>query len=108
MTKKHLIAVLLLAVSAVAAPAGPPAWEHVANPPREVVQMVTPESSTEIVVADGYIFVYVARPTVVKLFSILGQPIATETLPAGVHRLRLASRGIYILRAGSITRRVTL
>ena len=59
-------------------------------------------------VRDGYIYIWSQRPVVVKLFSILGQQILQETIPAGIHRLRMTSKGIYILRAGSITRRITL
>jgi hypothetical protein len=44
----------------------------------------------------------------VKLFSILGQQIHQDTVPAGLHRLKLNSKGIFILRAGSLTKRVTL
>lgn len=108
MTNKRLIGLLLMAASAVAALAGPPAWEHVSSPPHEVVEAVAPDSSTEIVVNDGYIFVYLSKPTSVTLYSILGQPISTEKLPAGVHRLKMNTRGIYILRAGATTRRITL
>ena len=108
MIKKLLILIIVLAASAMAAVAAPPSWEHVQAPPVQITEVVTPESATEIAVADGYIYIYVSRPTSVKLISLLGQPIATDTLQPGFHRLRLAARGIYILRAGSITRRITL
>lgn len=62
----------------------------------------------EVWVKDGYIYIAAQRQVTVKIFSILGQQISQESVPAGVHRLHLASRGIYILRAGSLTRRITL
>lgn len=61
-----------------------------------------------VAVRDSYIYVTLSRPTQVKLFTILGQPISQTTLPAGTSRFRLASRGIYILKAGSFTRRITI
>lgn len=57
---------------------------------------------------DGYIYISAQRPVTVKIFSILGQLISQESVPAGTYRLHLASRGIYILKAGALTRRITL
>lgn len=108
MIKKLIVSLIVVAGSAFAALAAAPAWEHVQAPPVQIMEVVTPESTTEAVVADGYIYIYVSRPTPVKLISLLGQPIASDTLQPGFHRLRLAARGIYILRAGSVTRRITL
>lgn len=64
--------------------------------------------SVEVIVNDGYIYVSCQRPTTVKVFTILGQLISQETLPAGTHRLRMSSKGIYILKAADVTRRVTI
>ena len=97
-----------LVLTAIAALAGAPAWEEVTSPPPGVVPSLGTGSSTEILVRDGYIYIWSQRPVTVKLFSILGQQIHQETVPAGLHRLRLGSRGIFILRAGSLTRRITL
>lgn len=57
---------------------------------------------------DGYIYVTTSRAVIVKLFSILGQLISQENLPSGTHRLRVATRGVFILKAGTVTRRITL
>lgn len=106
---RRLLISFFIAVAAVVTAAGAvPAWEHVQTPPAALVEVIEADSHTATVVADGYIYIYLAQPAQVKLFSILGQPITTETLPAGVHRLRLSTRGIYLLRAGSTTRRITL
>ena len=108
MIRKLIVSMVFVAATALMSMAAPPSWEHVQAPPVQIVEIVTPESATEVVVAEGYVYVYVSRPTSVKLISLLGQPIASETLQPGFHRLKLAARGIYILRAGSITRRITL
>ena len=57
---------------------------------------------------DDYIYIHSDKPITVKLFSILGQLISQETVKAGTHRIHLKSRGIYILRAGTATRRITI
>lgn len=85
-----------------------PAWEEVTSPQPSVVQSFEMEGQTEIVVRDGYIYIWSQRPVTVRLFSILGQQIHQETVPAGIHRLRMNAKGIYILRAGSLTRRITI
>ena len=108
MTKRLLIALMLGVMATLGLYAAGPAWEHVQTPPAEIVEVISPDSSAEIVVRDGYIYLYLSRPTEVKLFSILGQPISTVQLSAGFHRIRMSARGIYLLRAGNTTRRVTL
>lgn len=108
MNRRFAIFLTGLAMAATAAVAAPPAWEEVTSPPPAVVQSIDGEGTTEVVVRDGYIYIWSQKPVTVKLFSILGQQIHQETVPAGLHRLRLGSKGIFILRAGSLTRRVTL
>ena len=108
MLRKLLTTILFAAATAISAAAAAPVWEHMQAPPAQLVEMVQADSATEITVADGYIYLYISRPTQVKIVSLLGQPIVVETLQPGYHRLRLNTRGIYILRAGSTTRRITL
>lgn len=62
----------------------------------------------EIRVSEGYVYVTTSRPTTVKVFSILGQLISQETIQPGISRFRLPSRGIYILKVGDITKRITI
>lgn len=88
--------------------AASPTWEEVASPQPSVVQSLVTENQTEVVVRDGYIYISAQKPVTVKIFSILGQQIHQETVAAGLHRLRLNSKGIFILKAGSLTKRVTL
>ena len=57
---------------------------------------------------DGYVYLSTPHSTNVKIFSILGQVISQKDIKPGSYRIRLASKGIYILRAGSITRRITI
>ena len=59
-------------------------------------------------VREGYVYVTVSRRTPVKLFTILGQTVSQTELPAGTSRLRVGARGIYILKAGDTTVRITL
>lgn len=62
----------------------------------------------DIRVSEGYVYVTTTRPTTVKVFSILGQLISQETIQPGISRFRLPSRGIYILKVGTLTKRITI
>lgn len=62
----------------------------------------------EIRVSEGYVYVSASRAITVKVFSILGQLISQETIQPGISRFRLPSRGIYILKAGTVTKRITI
>ena len=62
----------------------------------------------EVIVSEGYVYVSTTRPTTVKVFSILGQLISQETIQPGISRFRLPSRGIYILKVGTLTKRITI
>lgn len=96
---------LLLAGTAIgASPSSPPAN----TAPWEQVQAVPAPADDEVVaeVRDGHLYVWLVHPAKVQLFTILGQPVADASLPAGAYRLKLSSRGIYILKAGSTTKRI--
>lgn len=62
----------------------------------------------EVTVKDGYIYVTSPRAVTLSLYSILGQLIARESVQAGTTRIKAPARGVYILKAGSATRRVTV
>lgn len=113
--RRHVAAILLAAAS-LATAAAPPArlWEDVSAGSRDVAASVAASQGAddsqqvELTVKDGNVYLSLTRTTVVEVFTILGQPVSRETLKAGIHRLRLKSRGIYILRAGQVTRRITV
>ena len=107
---RKLLAILLLTMlcSMAGWSAILPEWEEVTTSVPAVEQTLDKDADTEIVVRDGYIYLWSDKPVTVKLFSILGQLITQENLKPGLHRIQLSSRGIYILRAGTTTRRITL
>lgn len=96
--------------SATAVPAAAQ-WQS-ADTPKESVWVFADDPSAgekiDVTVRDGHVYVSTNRPVAVKVFTILGQPVATRTLQAGTVRLRLPLRGIYILKAGETTRRINI
>ncbi len=106
---KKMGLILLMAAMAAAMPCqAAPArvWEH--------IELTSPAGqddapvSVEATVRDGYLYVTLSRRAQIKLFTILGQTVSQAELPAGTSRLRIAARGIYILRAGDTTVRITI
>lgn len=110
----RLIRHRLLSIALLAAFAAMPleAAGPAAQAPRwETVQTIVSElsdDSFDVAVREQYIYVFTPRPVSIKLFTILGQLVSQGSLPAGTSRLRLNSRGIYILKAGDVTRRINI
>lgn len=84
-----------------------PAWEKVGSVNAELSETTSPES-IDVKIVDNMIVLTLSHQTNVKLFTILGQLVAEKQLDAGTWRFPLSARGIYILKAGSATRRITV
>lgn len=97
-----------LAISASAL-ASTRSWEEVDRfPAPQSVENVVGQEDISVAAHDGYVYVNVRQTSDVKVFTILGQLIVRQQLKPGVYRFRLGSRGIYLLKAGSLTRRITI
>ena len=88
--------------------ASPPQWEQNSTIPADAKASEAVGDGALVRVHGMHIYVELEQPAAVKLFTILGQPVSSMQLPAGVSRLRLSARGIYILKIGSSTRRITI
>lgn len=98
-----LPAALLLATPLTALPAVP-AWEVV----QAYAGVPSDSEKVQAIVEDGYIYVFTPRPVTVRVLSIVGRQISQQKLPAGWSRLKVTAKGIYILKAGDATLRVTI
>ncbi len=106
---RQLLTILVVTICAIAASSATPRWEGVDMPVPELsADSRDSDSNIDVSVKDGYVYVATPRKVTVKLFTILGQLISEATLDAGTHRLRISARGVYILKAGTSTRRVTI
>lgn len=100
-----LILVLLLSSAAgIAASEVLPQDDSSHNYSREYVE----NEDIEINVKDGVVTITTSKTVTIKIFTILGQLITTETVKPGTKKFHIESRGIYILKAGSVTRRITI
>lgn len=85
-----------------------PQWEEL--PARQPVERELPaqQEAVEVTVRDGAVYITASQPVKVEVFSILGQLITTRRISEGTVRLTLRQRGVYILKAGSVTKRINL
>lgn len=83
-------------------------WEAVERMPVSVSEPVAQTEEVVASVSDGYLYITVRQRSTVRLFTILGQPVVQELLSPGIYRVKLAARGIYLLKVGDATRRITL
>ena len=68
---------------------------------------VAHDEDVEIRVAPGHVVVVASQQVQIKVFTILGQVVSSETLPAGTSRLPL-SHGVYIVKVGALTCKVAV
>lgn len=85
-------------------------WEKMStSPAQETVMNISDEGGVEVrMLSESRLYVKVNRPTQVRVVTILGQPIAQDTLQPGAYTLKIPTKGIYIVKAGSITRRIVI
>ncbi len=68
---------------------------------------VAQDEDVEIRVSPGHVVVVAAQQVQIKVFTILGQVVSSETLPAGTSRLPL-SHGVYIVKVGDLTCKIAV
>lgn len=97
---------LLLALVPAAFPASARGWETVRSDVSGL-NAVARDNDTVVRVAPGQVVVSSSHPVQIKIFTILGQVVSSETLPAGVSRLTL-SHGVYIVKVGDLTCKIAV
>lgn len=104
---KHCLRILLTLCLLLGTPASlslAASWELI-----ELARVDTSvEERIDVEVRDTYIYLTTNKPVTVKICTILGQLVSQEKISAGVSRIKLGQRGVYILKAGTVTRRVNI
>lgn len=102
---RRQILALMAAVAVSASCVGALHWELIASAP---AAELTEEERVDVRVDNSTIYITVNRPVQVRVLSIVGQLIASDTIQPGTSRLRLSAKGIYILKIGSSTKRISI
>ncbi len=94
-------------VAPVGLSAAPGKWEQVKSE-RSDTHQVAKDSDTEIRVARGIVVVSTTKQTQVKIYTILGQLVTRETIPAGTSQISIQPHGVYIIKIGDLTCKAAL
>lgn len=99
-----MVAALAAAPAAMAAPKG---WEAVKTE-RTDAKTVVRETELEIKTASGLIIVNSNHSVQIRIFTILGRLVSSDTVPAGRSQLQLPTHGVYIVKVGDLTCKVAV
>ena len=109
--RAHILAFMIVVLSALGTPlaahCAPKGWEPVKTE-SATAKTIIKETEFEIKVTSGAIIVTANHPIQIKIFTILGRVVNSETLPAGSHRFTLPAHGVYIVKIGDITCKVAV
>ncbi len=75
---------------------------------RTDAKTIIKDADTEIKAARGVIIIHSSKPTQVKVYTILGQLVNRENLPAGQSQLNLSTHGVYIIKTPELTCKIAL
>lgn len=109
--KKNIVIALILSVLMLMSfdvSAAVRAWEQVRQERLHEGRSVARVTDIEVRTLNGAILVSSNRQVQVKVFTILGQLISQDTLPAGVSILNLGMHGLFIVKIGDMTCKVAL
>lgn len=101
-----ILSVLMLLPSNVSAAVR--GWEQVRQERLHEGRSVARATDIEVRTINGAILVSSNRQVQVKVFTILGQLISQDTLPAGVSILNLGMHGLFIIKVADMTCKVAL
>ncbi len=100
-----LACLLMVAAPALDGASSAPVWEELQRATH------TDDAAVDVVdveLRDGKIYIVVHQPVKVEIFTILGQLVTSRRLTPGLTRLTLPQRGLYILKAGPVARRINI
>lgn len=75
---------------------------------RSDAKQVARDNDVEIRTARDMVIVSTNHTVQIKVFTILGQQVSSETLGAGTHHFTAPAHGVYIIKVGDITCKVAL
>lgn len=101
-----VVAAIFVAAVACPFPSFAKGWEPVRSDV-SALNSVARDNEVEIKVSSGNIVVVSTQPVQIKIFTILGQVVSSEILPAGINRLPL-SHGVYIVKVGDLTCKIAV
>ncbi len=105
--KIAITAAIALMTCLTALPVSARGWEPL-KAAREDARLVVREAEIEVSSAPGVIQVSSNRAVQIKIFTILGRIVSSETLQPGIMQFRVPAHGVYIVKAGTLTCKVAV
>lgn len=107
--KGKTIITLMLAAMSLAMPLESVArgWEPL-KIDRTEARLVVRDAEIEVRSNPGVIIVTVSHQTPIKIFTILGRLVNSETLNAGSRQFTVPTHGVYIVKVGDLTCKVAV
>ena len=105
--QKYLLILALLTGAAAPAFAAAKGWETVKTE-RTDTKSVAKVTEFEVKTASGVIVVTANHAMPVKIFTILGRLVSSETVPQGTSQFTLPAHGVYIVKIGDLTCKVAV
>lgn len=99
--------ILLMVGTPASASATGKGWEP-AKSEYATAKTVIKETEFEIKAMPGVVIVNTNHPVQIKIFTILGRLVNSETLQPGVSRYNLPAHGVYIVKIGDITCKIAV
>lgn len=103
---KYLLALAMVAVATLPVSADPK-WEPVKTE-KVAGKSVVKETDLEIKTATSTIIVTANHSVQIRIFTILGRLVSSDTLPPGSSQLTLPAHGVYIVKVGGLTCKVAV
>lgn len=105
----HILILALAAMLITAQPAFSAAkgWEQVKTE-RADAKSVIKDTDIEVKAMRGAVIISTNHAVSVKIITILGRTVSSETLQPGTWQLNVAAHGVYILKVGDITCKAAL
>lgn len=82
-------------------------WEP-SKSERAEAKLVVRDAVIEVRSVPGLIIVTSTHPTPIKIFTILGRLVNSDTLPPGTMQFTVPAHGVYIVQAGDLTCKVAV
>ncbi len=103
-----LVTALTIGGDAICAYAATRSWEPIRTEQIPDSKLVARDTDLEVRTTRGCIFVTTNHTVTIKVYSILGQLVTSDTLQPGTHRLNMSAHGVYIVKIGDITCKIAV
>ena len=105
--RKYIIMTCVAVAMTAGASSSPSKWEPLKTE-RTDAKTVVKETELEIKTASSTIIITSSHSVQIKIFTILGRLVNSETLSPGTNQITLPAHGVYLVKIGNLTCKVAI